>query len=206
MLRGAAGIKKEEKLEAARPAFGESSAGDSQGMAQATVTPLVLGEALHPRQYGKEWNEEASRKFFGAYWDYEQRLQIANQEGGVRHTQVPVGQLIPENIRQCFELIYTDGRPMDAAELLNAVKQHAGFTTTGGRDDKASAAVDTKRNLRIAHDGPLSVNDRAMTVTSNLEQYFSKNVSRQCTGHKTGAGCRVLPSQCLSGRPCASGV
>ena len=54
MLRGAAGIKEEEELEAARPAFGESSAGDSQGMAQATVTPLVLGEALHPPKYGKE--------------------------------------------------------------------------------------------------------------------------------------------------------
>ena len=83
MLRGAAGIKKEEKLEAARPAFGESSAGDSQGMAQATVTPLVLGEALHPPKYGKEWNEVSSRNFLGAYMDYEERL-IANRQSGRR--------------------------------------------------------------------------------------------------------------------------
>ena len=179
MLRGAAGIKKEEKLEAARPAFGESSAGDSQGMAQATVTPLVLGEALHPPTYDKEWNEVSSRKFLGAYMDYEERLQIANQEGGVRHTKVPVGQLIPAYIRQCFELMYTDGRTMTAAELLNAVKQHAGFTTTGGRDDKARAAADIRRILRMAQDGPLSVKDRAMTVTSNLEQYFLTNVAVQ---------------------------
>ena len=63
------------------------------------------GETLHPPKYGKEWNEVASRKFLGAYLDYEERLHIANQEGGVRHTQVPVGQLIPAYIRQCFELI-----------------------------------------------------------------------------------------------------
>ena len=81
-------------------------------MAQATVTPLVLGETLHPPKYGKEWNDVPSRKFLGAYLDYEERLQIAYQEGGVRHTQVPVGQLILAYIRQCFELIYTDGRPM----------------------------------------------------------------------------------------------
>ena len=47
---------------------------------------------------GKEWNEVASRKFLGAYLDYEERLQIANQEGGVRHTQVPVGHMIPAYI------------------------------------------------------------------------------------------------------------
>ena len=70
MLRSTAGIKEEEKLEAARPAFGKSSAGDGQDMAQATVTPLVLGETLHPPKYGKEWNEVASRKFLGAYLDY----------------------------------------------------------------------------------------------------------------------------------------
>ena len=54
---------------------------------------------------------------------------------------------------------------MNAAELLNAVKQHAGFSTTGDRDDKARAAADIKPILRMTHDGPLSVKYRAMTVT-----------------------------------------
>ena len=54
MLQRSAGIKEEETLEAARPAFGESSAGERQeDMAQATVTSLVLGETLHPPKYGK---------------------------------------------------------------------------------------------------------------------------------------------------------
>ena len=48
---------------------------------------------------------------------------------------------------------------MNAAELLDAVKQHAGYTTTGGREDKARAAADIKRILRMATDGPLSVRD-----------------------------------------------
>ena len=117
-----------------------------------------------------EISNAKARVILWGFLGYEQRLQITNGDGGVRHTQVPIGQLIPAYIRQCFELIYTDGRPMNAAELLNAVKQHAGYTTTGGRDDKARAAADIKRILRMTHDGPLSVKDRATTVTSHLEQ------------------------------------
>ena len=134
-------------------------------MAQTTETPLVLGETLHPPQYGEVWNEVASRTFFGADLDYEQRLQIANQEGGVSYTQVPIEQLISAYVRRCFELIYTAGRPMNAAELFNAVKQHARYTTTGDREDKSRAAADIKHILRMATDGPLSVKDRSMTVT-----------------------------------------
>ena len=63
-MQRSAGIKEEEKLEAARPAFGESSAGEGQeDMAPATVTPLVQGEMLHPPQYGEVWNKVASREF-----------------------------------------------------------------------------------------------------------------------------------------------
>ena len=157
-LHTAAGIKEKEKLEASRPAFGESSAGDGQeDMAQATVTPLVLSETLHSPQYSEVRNEVAGDKFFGAYLDYEQRLRIANEEGGVSYTQVPIGQLIPAYVRQCFELIHTDGRPTNAAELLNAVKQHAGYTTTGDRENKASAAPDIKRILRMATSNALGI-------------------------------------------------
>ena len=55
---------------------------------------------------------------------------------------MPIEQLFPAYVCRCLELLYTDGSPMNAAELLNAVKQHAGYTTTGGRDDKAPAAAD----------------------------------------------------------------
>ena len=78
------------------------------------------------------------------------------------------------------------------------MKQHAGYTTTGGRDDKDRAAADIKRILRMAHDGPLSVKDRAMTVTSNLEQCFSKNVSVEAMYRARGRSWLPGPAESVS--------
>ena len=75
--------------------------------------------------------------------------------------------------------MYTNGREMTVPELIDAVKQHAGYTTTGGQQDKARATAELKQVLRMPQDGQLSVRDRAMMVNSRLERHFSENVAVQ---------------------------
>ena len=54
-----------------------------QGGREVT-TPVVMGEQLDPPKYGESWSEAASRVFFAAYREYEQRVKFANAEGVVR--------------------------------------------------------------------------------------------------------------------------
>ena len=99
-------------------------------MARAVATPLVLGETLNPPQNGEVWRETNSRQLYAKYLDYAERLRLANAAGLVIPIQVQIGQLIPTYIRVCFEDMYTNGREITASELIDAVKQHAGYTTT----------------------------------------------------------------------------
>ena len=51
---------------------------------------------------------------------------------------------------------------MTAPELFDAVKQHAGYTTTGGRQNTARAATELRQVLKMQVGGDVSVKDRAM--------------------------------------------
>lgn len=144
-------------------------------MAHAASTPLVVGESLTPPKYGEVWTEEASRVFFAAYLDYEERLQLANDQGIVQHSKVSMGQLIPNYIHRCFEGFYKYQTAMSAEELLDAVKQHAGYTTTSNKFDTTRAAADLRRVLAMKQGGEISVKDRAMMVASAMEKYFAEN-------------------------------
>ncbi|MEP0580138.1 MAG: reverse transcriptase domain-containing protein [Marinobacter sp.] len=125
------------------------------------------------------WTEQASRVFYAAYLDYEERLQLANAQGVVQHSKVSMGQLIPNYIHRCFEGFYKHQTTMTASELLDAVRQHAGYTTTSNRFDTSRAAADLRRVLSMRRDekqgGETSVKDRAMMVNSAMEKYFAEN-------------------------------
>lgn len=49
---------------------------------------------------------------------------------------------MPTHIHRCFEGMFKNRRSMNSVELLDTVKQHAGFPTTGGEYDTARAAAD----------------------------------------------------------------
>ena len=92
-----------------------------QGGREVT-TPVVMGEQLDPPKYGESWSEAASRVFFAAYREYEQRVKFANAEGVVRRQLMGVSQLIPVYVQRCFAqhyyqrqicLLYTSPSPRD---------------------------------------------------------------------------------------------
>ena len=60
---------------------------------------------------------------------YEQRVKFANAEGVVRRQLMGVSQLIPVYVQRCFAQHCYQRQILTAEELLNALKQHAGYNT-----------------------------------------------------------------------------
>ena len=60
-------------------------------------------------------------------------MKFANDEGVVRRQLMSVSQLIPVYVQRCFAQHYYQRKVMTAEELLNALKQHAGYSTAGGQ-------------------------------------------------------------------------
>ena len=81
----------------------------------------------------RDRSEAASRVFFAAYREYEQRVKFANAEGVVRRQLMGVSQLIPVYVQRCFAQHYYQRQILTAEELLNALKQHTGSTQQSDR-------------------------------------------------------------------------
>ena len=83
---------------------------------------------------------------------------------------------------------------MNAAELLNAVKQHAGFTITGARDHKARAAADIKSHFEDGARWTI-VNER-----HSDDSYFEFRTifleERICPGNVQGARQELVAGSC----------
>ena len=144
-----------------------------QGGREVT-TPVVMGEQLDPPKYGESWSEAASRVFFAAYREYEQRVKFANAEGVVRRQLMGVSQLIPVYVQRCFAQHYYQRQILTAEELLNALKQHAGYNTAVGQMVRERAATEIRRVAKMQPGGG-TVKDRVMHVSSALEKYFCDN-------------------------------
>ena len=143
-----------------------------------TATPVVMGEKLDPPKYGEKWNEEASRVFFAAYREYKERVEFANAQQVVRSPLMGVNQLIPVFVQRCFGQHYYQRRKISGEELMIALQQHAGYSTTGGEMLREQAAADIRRVTRMPTEQK-NVKDRIMTVISSLEKYFSENPSSE---------------------------
>ena len=63
---------------------------------------------------------------------------------------------------------------LTAEELLNALKQHAGYGIAGGQMVRKRAATDIRRVAKMQPGGG-TVKDRVMPVSSALEKYFCDN-------------------------------
>ena len=63
---------------------------------------------------------------------------------------------------------------MTAEELLNALKQHAGYNTAVGQMVRERAATEIRRVAKMQPGGG-TVKDRVMHVSSALEKYFCDN-------------------------------
>ena len=117
------------------------------------ATPVVMGEQLDPPKYGELWSEAASRVFFASYREYEQRVKFPNAEGFVRRQLMGVGQLIPVYVQRCFAPHYYQRQVLTAAELLNALKQHAGYSTAVGQMVLERAATEIRRVAKMQPGG-----------------------------------------------------
>ena len=138
------------------------------------ATPVVMGEQLDPPKYGELWSEAASRVFFASYREYEQRVKLANAEGLVRRQLMSVSQLIPVYVQRCFAKHYYQRKVLTAEEFLNALKQHAGYSTAGGQMVCERAATELRQMAKMQPGGG-TVKDRVMHVSSALEKYVCEN-------------------------------
>ena len=109
------------------------------------ATSVVMGEQLDPPKYGELWSEAASRVFFASYREYEQRVKFANAEGVVRRQLMGVSQLISVYVQRCFAQHYYQRQILTAEELLNALKQYAGYSTASGQMGRERAATEIGR-------------------------------------------------------------
>ena len=83
-----------------------------------------------------------------------------------------VSQLIPVYVQRCFAQHYYQRKVLTAEELLNALKQHAGYSTAGGQMVRERAATEIRRVAKMQPGGG-TVKDRVMHVSSALEKYFA---------------------------------
>ena len=81
-------------------------------------------------------------RFFASYSEYEQRVKFASAEGVVRRQLMGVTPLIPVYVQRCFAQHYYQRQVLTAAELLNALKQHAGYSTAVGQMVRERAATE----------------------------------------------------------------
>ena len=150
---------------------------DARSTGGGRTTPLVLSEQIDAPRYGDDWTEEASRKFFAAYCEYQERIAVANISSQIQHQLVGVSQLVPSYVRRCFERMYSGRKQMDADALLAAIKKHAGYTTTkDGRHERTRAAAALRKAV-VLQKSDESVKARAMKVGSALEKFFSENLA-----------------------------
>ena len=105
------------------------------------VTPVVMGEQLDPPKHGELWSEAASRVFFASY---------RNVEGVVRRQLMGVSQLIPVYMQRCFAQHYYQRKVLTAEELLNALKQHAGYSTAVGQMVRERASTEILSLIHIS--------------------------------------------------------
>ena len=85
-----------------------------------------------------------------------------------------VSQLIPVYVQRCFAKHYYQRQGLAAEELLNALKQHAGYSTAVGQMVRERAATEIPRVVKMQPGGG-AVNDRVMHVSSALEKYVCEN-------------------------------
>ena len=82
--------------------------------------------------------------FFASYREYEQRVKFANAEGVMRRQLMGVSQPIPVYVQRCFDEHYYQRQVLTAEELLNALKQHAGYSTAVGQMVRERAATEIR--------------------------------------------------------------
>ena len=85
-----------------------------------------------------------------------------------------VSQLIPVYVQRYFAQHYYQRNVLTAEELLNALKQHAGYSTAGGQMLRERAATEIRR-VKNMQPGGGNVKDRVMRVSSALGKYICDN-------------------------------
>ena len=95
-------------------------------------------------------------------------------EGVVRRQIMGVSPLIPVYVLRCFAQHYYQRQVLTAEELLNALKQHAGYSTSVGQMVRERAATEIRQVAKMQPGGD-TVKDRVMHVSSALEKYFCEN-------------------------------
>ena len=77
-------------------------------------------------------------------------------------------------VQQYVAQHYYQRQVLTAEELLNALKQHAGYSTAVGQIVRERAATAIRRVAKMQPGGG-TVKDRVMHVSSALEKYFCEN-------------------------------
>ena len=102
-------------------------------------------------------------------------------------------------VQPCFAQHYCQQQVLTAAEeLLNALKQHGGYSTAVGQMVRERAATEIRRVAKMQPGGG-TVKDRVMHVSSALENIFAMiRKSMLYTELATGSTFLARLSQCRS--------
>ena len=138
-----------------------------------SVTPVVLREELRPPQYGDEYSESASRSFYIRYEEYKKRVEHANSGGAVRHQVVSISQLVPTHVQQVFARVEKRARTITAAQLVEAIKRHAGHEE-GAEVELIAAKAAVAKAVAMKTRGKTLL-ERVEPILSNLEKFFNAN-------------------------------
>ncbi len=140
---------------------------------RSSVTPVVLREDTRPPAYGDRYSESASRTFYTKYAEYKKRVAHANARGAVQRQVGSMAELIPSHVQRVFARVYQESRNISPAQLVAAVKSHAGHDA--GADVELSAASAAVAKAVAMDSRGKTFLERVEPIMSNLEKFFGEN-------------------------------
>jgi len=138
-----------------------------------SVTPVVLQNDTKAPNYGGKYSETASRAFYTRYVEYEKRVAHANTGGAVQRELAPMAQLIPNHVQRVLARVYKHDYPLSPANLLAAVRKHAGHEA--GADVDLSAASAAVAKAAAMNRKGTTMLERVEPILSGLERFFVDN-------------------------------
>ena len=125
--------------------------GGSQGSTSADdevrigLNYLILGNGPGAPQYGRDFSQAASLRFYTQYTEYEQAMELSNNAQSISRPVLSVAQLLRQSIRSCLSRTFFGGTELQEDDLREALAKHAEYWTDDSIDPSGAAAEVCRR-------------------------------------------------------------
>ncbi|CAN0053815.1 unnamed protein product, partial [Sphacelaria rigidula] len=99
---------------ATRKKVGDDDAGEE---VKFKFTELIPAGSLKAQEYGRHLSENASRRFYQKYVEYEEAVKMNNTGRGMQAVLLTVAELVPKHTRACLSRTIFDGSVLDEDDL-----------------------------------------------------------------------------------------